>query len=100
MLGNTFGVIPFESSKISLAQIPELRSTSIEVTPKEWIFYIVDDLKSFRKPECSVTQSSAMSHSYKWEFHIHIQRFNFIFNDSIVPNKQPWNSKIDCYTQN
>ena len=32
------------------------------------MFFIENDTKSFMKPQCSVTQSSAMSfaHPYKW----------------------------------
>ena len=30
------------------------------------MFFIVNDTKSFMKPECSVTQSSAMTYQYKW----------------------------------
>ena len=30
------------------------------------MFYIVSDAKPFIKSESSVTQSSAMTHSYKW----------------------------------
>ena len=30
------------------------------------MFFVLNDMKSFMKPECSVTQSSAMTHAYKW----------------------------------
>ena len=28
--------------------------------------FIVNDTKAFMKPECSITHSSGMTHSYKW----------------------------------
>ena len=31
------------------------------------MFFIVNDTKYFMKPKCSVTQSSVMTHPYKWE---------------------------------
>ena len=30
------------------------------------MFFIVNDTKSFMKPECFVSQTSAMMHPYKW----------------------------------
>ena len=30
------------------------------------MFFIVNDMKSFMKPEYSVIQSSAITHPYKW----------------------------------
>ena len=30
------------------------------------MFFIVNDTKYFLKPECSVTQSSAVTHPYEW----------------------------------
>ena len=30
------------------------------------MFFIAYDPKSFMKPECSITQSNAMTHPYKW----------------------------------
>ena len=38
---------------------------SIEETLKGWMFFIVDDTKSFMKHECSVTQNSVMAHPHK-----------------------------------
>ena len=39
---------------------------SIQEISKGYMFFLVDDTKSFMKPECSVTQSSAMAHPDKW----------------------------------
>ena len=38
----------------------------MEETSKGSMFFIVNDTKSFIKLECSVSQSSAMTHPCKW----------------------------------
>ena len=66
-----FGAIPFESLNISHAKTRKLRllmetaSISVEQTSKELLFFIVNDMRSFMKPECSITQNSAMTDPYK-----------------------------------
>ena len=74
MLGNKFAAISFNLLNISMAKIckfqiwikTDLRHISTGKISKRWMFYIVSDAKPFIKSECSVTQSSAMTHSYKW----------------------------------
>ena len=57
---NSFWIIENFTSKNS--QI----AFSIEETSKEWIFFIVNDTKSFLKSEYSVIQSFDMMYPYKW----------------------------------
>ena len=61
LLANTFGEIPSESLKV--ASFNKNRSVSVEETPKRWMFFIVNDMKSSMKPEYFVNESSAMTHS-------------------------------------
>ena len=65
-----FEAIHFESLKILMlnSQIVSLnrnRSIYIEEKLNGWMFLIVHETKFFKKPECYVTLSSAMTHPYK-----------------------------------
>ena len=43
------------------------------------MLFIVNDKKSFMKPEYSVTQSSAMTHPYKWTINsLHVIQASYI----------------------
>ena len=72
MLENTFGAINFESfenftgKNLQMADFNRNKSISTEETSKGWMFFVINDTKSFMKPECFVTPSFAMTHPYKW----------------------------------
>ena len=71
ILGNKFGGIPFESLKISLAKIRKLwvwiktNLSQKKKHQKDKCLFHCKWYEIFQKPECSATQSSAMTHPYK-----------------------------------
>ena len=82
ILANKFGSIHFENFTDKSSQIASLnrnRSGSIKKSLKGWMLFIVNNKKSFMKPECSVTQSSAMTHPQKWTINsLHVIRESYI----------------------
>ena len=55
----------FNGKNSQIASLNRNRYISVEATSKGWMFFIANDTKSFMKPECFVSQNSAMAHPYK-----------------------------------